>query len=376
MTGNTREHPALAPFALLGSTLSNRLAVAPMTRVSAAPDGTPTGQMRDYYTEYARGGFGLIITEGTYTDDVYSQGYLNQPGIVSHDHIQAWKKITTTVHAAGSRIILQLMHAGALSQGNRYVASTAGPSAVKPRGQKMADYGGSGPWDAPKEMTLDDIETVVTGFTTAALNARLAGFDGIEIHAANGYLLDQFLTDYTNQRTDDYGGTVERRTRLITEIVRRTKEAVADENFSIGVRISQTKVNDFEHRWANGAEDAHVIFSAIAKAGATYLHVASEGRDWIETARFDNGETITQIARKVSGLPVIANGGMHAPDQAADLLDGEHADILSIGRGALANPDLPRKLANNQPLEEFDFKMLHPMATLDSAHAWRQSKGK
>ncbi|MFE7445717.1 tRNA-dihydrouridine synthase [Streptomyces chartreusis] len=374
MTGNTREHPALASFTLHGSALSNRLAVAPMTRVSAAPDGTPTAQMGAYYAEYARGGFGLIITEGTYTDDVYSQGYLNQPGIVSHDQVQAWKKITTAVHAAGSRIILQLMHAGAISQGNRYTTSTAGPSAVKPRGEKMVDYGGSGPWSAPTEMTLDDIETVITGFTSAALNARLAGFDGVEIHAANGYLLDQFLTDYTNQRTDAYGGTLQRRVRLITDVVKRTKEALADDSFSVGVRLSQTKVNDFEHRWAGGAEDAHTIFTAIAEAGAAYLHVASEGRDWIETARFDTGETITQIARKVSGLPVIANGGMHSTDQAADLLNGGHADILSLGRGALANPDLPRKLANNQPFEEFDYKMLHPMATLDNAHIWRQSK--
>ncbi|MEU5281064.1 NADH:flavin oxidoreductase [Streptomyces asoensis] len=375
MAGDTREHPVLESFALQGHTLSNRLAVAPMTRVSAAPDGTPTEQMAEYYAEFARGGFGLIITEGTYTDDVYSQGYFNQPGIVSHDHVQAWKKITTAVHAAGSRIILQLMHAGAISQGNRYTTSTAGPSAVKPRGEMMVDYGGSGPWPVPKEMTLDDIDKVVTGFTSAAVNARLAGFDGIEIHAANGYLLDQFLTDYTNERTDEYGGTVLRRTRLVTDVVKRTTEAVADDNFAVGVRISQTKVNDFEHRWANGAEDARTIFTAVGEAGATYLHVASEGRDWIETARFEDGDTITQIARKVSGLPVIANGGMHSTDQAADLLNGGHADILSLGRGALANPDLPRKLANNQPFEEFDYKMLHPMATLDSAHAWRHNKG-
>src|SRR5690606_16240367 len=186
--------------------LANRLAVAPMTRVSATPDGTPTPEMADYYAEFTEGGFGLVITEGTYTDTVYSQGYLNQPGIVTDGQAAAWRGIVERVHAAGARIVLQLMHAGALSQGNRYRDDTAGPSAVPPLGEKMPEYGGHGPWPTPKAMSADDIDAAVRGFVSSAVRAREAGFDGVEVHAANGYLLDQFLTDYTNRREDAYGG--------------------------------------------------------------------------------------------------------------------------------------------------------------------------
>lgn len=146
---------------------------------------------------------------------------------------------------------------------------------------------------------------------------------------------------------------------------------MADDGFWVGVRLSQTKVNDLGHRWKAGAVDARVIFTALAGAGVTYLHIASEGRDWIETARLGIGETITALARQTTGLPVIANGGMHDSARAAQLLDDGHADLLSLARGALANPDLPRRLADGRALDRFDHEMLQPMATLDNARAWR-----
>ncbi|GAA1652059.1 NADH:flavin oxidoreductase [Nonomuraea maheshkhaliensis] len=365
-------HPALRPERIGGLTLANRLAVSPMTRVSAAPDGTPTPEMADYYAAYAEGGFGLLISEGTYTDTVHSQGYLNQPGIVSGEHTEAWREITERVHAAGSRFVMQLMHAGALSQGNRYRDDTAGPSAVLPRGEKMPEYGGSGKWPVPKAMTPADIETAVDGFVRSAVRARRAGFDGVEVHGANGYLVDQFLTDYTNLRDDSYGGPVSGRVRLAAEVVAAIRAEVGA-GFCVGIRLSQTKVNDFTHRWPGGSHDAKVIFAALAEAGASYLHIASEGRDWIETARLDGGATITGLARQVTGLPVIANGGMHDLARAAQVLSDGHADLLSVGRGALANPDLPRRLHQGRPLAEFDHMMLQPMATLGNAALWRQA---
>ncbi|WP_169947471.1 tRNA-dihydrouridine synthase [Microbispora sp. H11081] len=369
MSAFTPDHPALLPLRLAGLDLPNRLAVAPMTRVSAAPDGTPTPEMTGYYTEFAEGGFGLVITEGTYTDTVHSQGYRNQPGIVSDAHVAAWREITRRVHAAGGRIVLQLMHAGALSQGNRYRDDTAGPSAVPPRGEMMPEYGGSGRWPIPREMSKADIETAVAGFADSAVRAREAGFDGVEVHGANGYLLDQFLTDYTNRRTDSYGGDVAGRVRLAAEVVAGIRAQVGPD-FCVGVRLSQGKVNDFTHRWAGGSRDAKIIFAALADAGATYLHVASEGRDWIETARLDGDVTITALAREVTGLPVIANGGMHDLAQAARVLADGHADMLSVARGALANPDLPRRLAQGLALDRFDRAMLEPMATLGNARRW------
>lgn len=365
-------HPALEPVTLAGAKLANRLAVAPMTRVSAGEDGTPTEAMNRYYSAFAEGGFGLVITEGTYTDTQYSQGYFFQPGIVSEKHVEAWRPIAESIHAGGARAVMQLMHAGALSQGNRYRTDTAGPSAVRPKGQMMPEYGGSGPWPTPRAMSDDDIETAVQGFAAAAVNARRAGFDGVEVHAANGYLLDQFLTDYTNLRDDSYGGPVSHRIRLTAQVVERIRALVPDEGFVLGVRLSQTKVNDFQYRWA-GAGDARVVFTSLADAGADYLHIASEGRDWIETARLDDGDTITALAKKVTGLPVIANGGMHDLDQAAQLLEGGHADVLSLGRGALANPDLPNKVAGGHELETFDHAMLQPRASLENAEQWRRN---
>ncbi|MBE3014151.1 NADH:flavin oxidoreductase [Microbispora sp. NEAU-D428] len=365
-------HPALREGRIGGLVLANRLAVSPMTRVSAEPDGTPTAEMADYYAEFAEGGFGLVLTEGTYTDAAYAQGYHNQPGIVTRRHVEAWREITGRVHAAGSVAVLQLMHAGALSQGNPHRSGTAGPSAVPPRGEMMPEYGGSGPWPLPAAMTRADIAEAVAGFVSSAENAREAGFDGVEVHGANGYLIDQFLTGYTNLRDDFYGGPVGNRVRLAAEVVGAIRAAVGPD-FCVGIRLSQGKVNDHGHRWPGGAHDAEIIFAALAEAGATYIHIASEGRDWIETARLDGGVTITGLARRVTGLPVIANGGMHDSARAAQVLADGHADLLSVGRGALANPDLPRRLRAGVPLEEYDHRILDPMATLANARSRRRA---
>jgi 2,4-dienoyl-CoA reductase-like NADH-dependent reductase (Old Yellow Enzyme family) len=366
----TQSHPALTAIRIGHFDLVNRLAVAPMSRVSAAPDGTPTAEMADYYGQFARGGFGLVIAEGTYTDTVHSQGYLNQPGLATDAHVGGWRQVTDAVHAAGTPMVAQLMHAGALSQGNSYVAEAIAPSAVAPIGQMLEEYGGSGSWRVPREMAITDIDLAVAGFAAAAERAKVAGFDGVEIHAANGYLLDQFLTVYTNARNDEYGGSVTNRVRLTARVIAEVRRRVGTD-FLIGVRLSQTKVNDLAYRWPGAAEDADVIFSAVADAGADYLHIASEGSNFIDIARFSDGRTITAVARQVTGLPVIANGGMHDLRQAADVLDGGHADLISIGRAALANPDLPTRLADGAELHPFDHAMLSPMATISNARSWR-----
>ena len=365
--------PALTPQRIGDVTLRNRLAVAPMTRVSATPDGNATAEMADYYAAFARGGFGLVITEGTYPDTDHSQGYLNQPGLATNVHVDAWRPVTDAVHAHGTPIVAQLMHAGALSQGNSYGAGTIAPSAVAPRGSMMEEYGGTGDWPTPHTMTAHDIDTLVGHFGSAAERARAAGFDGLEIHAANGYLLDQFLTTYTNTRDDEYGGAVANRIRVTGRVLSAVRDRVGPD-FLLGVRLSQTKVNDFTYRWPGGAADAEVNFAAVAEAGADYLHIASEGRDFLDTARLSDGRTITALARDVSGLPVIANGGMHDLGQASDVLDGRHADVLSFGRGALANPDLPQRLSSGVALDRFDHAMLSPMATIANARSYREAR--
>ncbi|MFE7445119.1 NADH:flavin oxidoreductase [Streptomyces chartreusis] len=361
-------HPALQPFDLASTTLPNRLAVSPMTRVSADADGTPTAEMADYYARYAHGGFGLIITEGVYTDEYYSQGYFNQPGITNDRHAKAWRQVSDAVRQAGAQPVMQLMHAGALSQGNRYTEDTAGPSAIQPLRAKMEAYGGSGPWPVPTAMTAEDIARVVAGFAASAVTAREAGFAGVEVHAANGYLLDQFLTPYTNERSDEFGGTVANRVRLTASIIAAIRRAIPDPEFWVGVRLSQGKVNDHDYRWQGGAEEAALIFASVCDA--SYIHIAGEGSGWAESSLLETGETITALARRVTGLPVIANGNLGQADLTARVITENHADLISLGRTALANPDYPGKLAQGTAPGAFDPTMLDPAVTISNSAAW------
>jgi 2,4-dienoyl-CoA reductase-like NADH-dependent reductase (Old Yellow Enzyme family) len=327
----------------------NRIALAPMTRISATEDGCSTETMKRYYTKFARGGFGLLITEGVYTDELYSQGYLNQPGIANAKQTYSWIQIVDSVHKEGAKIVCQLMHAGAVSQGNRYRNHTIAPSARLPRGEQMRFYRGEGAFPMPKEMDDNDISAVKIGFATAARNAKKAGFDGVEIHGANGYLLDQFLTDYTNTRADRYGGSTESRVRFIKEIIQAVREAVG-ESFVIGVRISQQKGNDGKHKWTSKEADAKIIFSQIGQSGVDYIHVTEP--DAIKPA-FGEGETLAALSKKYGKVPVIANGGMHDPLLAEAMVTQGVADLVSIGKGALANQDWPIKWRNNEDFAEF-----------------------
>ncbi|WP_459549275.1 oxidoreductase [Nocardia sp. X0981] len=365
-------HPVLSEVRIGALRLRNRAVVAPMSRVSTAGDGVPTAAMAEYYARFAAGGFGLIITEGTYTDEEFSQAYPDQPGIVTADQLGAWRVVTDAVHAAGGVIALQLMHAGALVQGNRHSGRGIAPSAVPPKGAKMSAYGGEGPFAVPEAATHEDIHRIVGGFAASAVRARTAGFDAVEIHGANGYLIDQFLTDYTNRRDDEYGGDPAGRVRFAVEVVRAVRAAVGPA-FPVGLRLSQTKVNDFGYRWS-GAAEAETIFRAVGAAGVDYLHLASEGRDWYETAVLDTGATVTRLARAITGLPVIANGGMHVPDLAHTVLDEGHADLVALGRGALANPDWPQVIAAAARPAEFDRTMLDPEVTLAAQRSWERAR--
>jgi 2,4-dienoyl-CoA reductase-like NADH-dependent reductase (Old Yellow Enzyme family) len=154
-------------------------------------------------------------------------------------------------------------------------------------------------------------------------------------------------------------------------VVTRVREAVAG-RLAVGIRLSQTKVNDFTYRWPGGRADAEHIFAAVREAGAAYVHLASEGRDWHETARLPpDGLTITETARRIAGVPVIANGGMHDPALAESLLRDGHADLVSLARGALANPDWPKRFAAGAPFARFEHEMIEPLASIDQTDAWR-----
>jgi len=342
--------------------LTNRVALAPMTRVSATAEGLPTNQMGGYYRRFADGGFALLITEGLYIDHQASQGYLFQPGIADAAHAECWKRVVDGVHEAGAKIFAQLMHAGSQSQGNPHMDSTLGPSAVRPRGEQLAMYRGSGLFQTPKAMTGEQIGEVREAFVNAARMARDAGFDGVEIHGANGYLLDEFLTDYLNTRTDAYGGSVANRVRLAAEVCRDVVEAVGAD-LAIGIRISQGKVSDNHHRWRGAEEDAAVIFSTLGETGIDIIHT-TEYRA-LAPAFADTDTTLAAMAKKYSGLPVIVNGNLDDPRDAAAMIDSGAADIVALAKPALANRDWPRRVRGGQPLSpDLPTDLLGPIANV------------
>lgn len=344
-------YPHLFQSLNIGSlAIKNRIGLAPMTRTSAEENGVPSERMIKYYSRYAKGGFGLLISEGTYPDEAHSQGYLNQPGIANKQHIEGWKKVTDKVHDAGSKMICQLMHAGALSQGNVYKDKAKAPSAVRPKGEKLSFYGGEGPYPTPEVMSHEDIQQAIQGFVNASLNARDAGFDGIEIHGANGYLLDQFLTDYTNKRTDEYGGSTENRVRILVEVCQAVRKAVG-EGFPVGIRISQSKVNDYTHKWAGAEKDAEIIFSLLGRSGIDFLHVTEFHAN--ASAFSESGPSLAVLAKKWGKLPVFANGNLNTPELAEEMLAKGEVDVVAIGKAALANKDWANIAYKGGPLEEF-----------------------
>ena len=359
-----------APVVLGPLSLANRLAVAPMTRVSATADGHATARMVDYYGKFAAGGFGLILTEGVYTDKKYAQGYLFQPGLADDFQRDAWRAVVERVHAAGGKIVAQLMHAGAIAQGNAYTSTSKGPSAVQPKGVQMTFYRGEGPYRLPEALTLAEIDEAVDGFARSAARAKEVGFDGVEVHGANGYLLDQFLTEYTNQRSDVYSGSLERRLRLGVETIHAVRRAVGSD-FAVGYRVSQGKVNDFTHKWAGGESEAAAVFKTLAAAPLDYLHT-TEFEAW--QPAFSDGLSLAAIARRHGSIPVIANGSLHDPAAAADMLERGVADLISLGRGALTHADWPRRAQKGQPLKEFDRALLSPIADLANADRSRSMR--
>jgi 2,4-dienoyl-CoA reductase-like NADH-dependent reductase (Old Yellow Enzyme family) len=353
------------PIHINGHTVKNRLAVAPMTRISATEDGRATESMTHYYERFARGGFGTVITEGTYTDQAFSQGYIYQPGMTDEAQANAWKPVVNGIKAHGALAIAQMMHAGALSQRNRFRDGTVGPSAIQPKGTQMTFYHGKDRYKVPAEITEEQIADAIAGFADSASRAiNIAGFDAIEIHGANGYLLDEFVTDYTNSRTDHWGGSTENRVRMVLETFKAVR-AKLGVSVPVGVRISQGKVNDYAHKWAGAQRDAEVIFGGLADAGADFIHV-TEFEAW-KPAFAERGPSLMRLARRYAPKATIfANGSLHNIAQAVAALEGG-ADIVTIGRGALANPDLPKRLPNRDALNEFDPSILDPIANIKEA---------
>ncbi len=366
----TADDPLFCTLRIGSLTLPNRVALAPMTRVSAEENGCPTPRMVEYYRDFAAGGFSLLVTEGIYTDQAYAQCYLHQPGLACDLQLHAWRPIVDAVHASGSRVIAQLMHGGALSQGNSHRPGTRGPSAQRPKGQQLAFYRGAGDYAQPEAMTLIEIAEAISGFAQAAVRAKAAGFDGVEIHGANGYLLDQFFTQGVNLREDDYGGDVVGRLRLTIEVIQAVRAAVGND-YVVGVRISQGKVNDFLHKWVGGETEADAVFRTLSDQPLDYVHT-TEFEAW--QPAFGQGPSLATIAKRNMTATVIANGSLHEPERARRLIAGGEADMISLGRGALANADWPLRVVAGQALNDFDRAILSPIADLANADRLRDDR--
>ncbi|MBA9001978.1 N-ethylmaleimide reductase [Actinomadura cellulosilytica] len=341
MTNTPATSDLFAPARLGPLHLPNRLVMAPMTRNRAAADGTPTPLMAAYYAQ--RASAGLIIAEAT-TPNAVGRTYPDIPAIHDPAHVAGWRRVTGAVHAAGGRMFLQLQHGGRIGHPDNSGLTPLAPSPI-PLPDTVFTRGGHRPAVVPLEMTAGDIRSTVADFAAAARNAVEAGFAGVEVHAANGYLIHQFLARGTNHRTDAYGGPVAGRIRFAVEVVRAVADAIGPER--VGVRISPGFTG-------NGMDEGDTddiypaLVDALAGMGLAYLHVvfADPGQPLFHTIRNRwPGTLIANPALPWPG-PLPADGGRHE----AERLLAAGADLISLGRAFLANPDLVERLRIGAPL--------------------------
>lgn len=340
---NTDAQDLHAPIQLGALTLRNRIVMAPLTRNRAGDGNVPQALNVEYYRQ--RASAGLIITEATQIAP-QGVGYPNTPGIHSQAQIDGWREITNEVHARGGQIVLQLWHVGRISHPSLQPdgALPVAPSAIKPEGE-VVTYDGSQPFVTPRALEFEEIPAIVEAYRQAALNAKAAGFDGVEVHAANGYLLDQFLRDGTNTRSDAYGGSVENRSRLALEVVEAVTEVWCADR--VGVRISPTGTFNSMSDSDPQATFEYVV-SELDRFGLAYLHVVENFGPEAATVDFD-WSALRQIFRGA----YMANGGYERDTAVQSLADGK-ADLVSFGQLFLANPDLVERFAQNAPLNVAD----------------------
>lgn len=335
-----------APYKLGQLELKNRFVMAPMTR-SRAINNTPNDLMREYYQQ--RSTAGLIIAEGT-APSVNGTGYIRIPGLYNAEQIEGWKKITDAIHSNGSFIFSQLMHTGRaahidnLAVGGEIIA----PSAVSSVGNDIwTDTLGLQPASLPREMTIKDIEQAKSEYVQASLNAVEAGFDGVELHGANGYLLDQFLNPASNLRTDLYGGSIENRSRFFLEVTKAVSDAIGKEK--VGVRISPYSNFNGMIIYPEMEELFLYLVSELNKIGIAYIHYGehtSMGQPPL-TASIKKG-----IRENFKGAIIVANN--YNAETALRDIASNAIDLPAFGRAFLANPDLPNRILNNIPLTEPD----------------------
>jgi N-ethylmaleimide reductase len=331
------------PFSVGKMDLPSRLVMAPLTRSRAGAGMVPQDLNVEYYRQ--RASAALIITEGTQPSAV-GQGYLTTPGIHSPEQVEGWRKVADAVHAEGGRVVVQLMHVGRVSHpDNNGGLEAVAPSALAAPGE-MFTVGGMKPHPVPRALETGELAGIVGEFVSAARNAIEAGLDGVELHAANGYLLHQFISPASNQRTDSYGGAPENRIRLVLEVAQAVSAAIGPER--VGIRISP----GHQVLGMNETDDADIaatygaLADGLAPLGLAYLHVLA-----------DPATDLVQDLRKRAGAPLIANSGfavVTTREEAEQLVADDVAELVAVGRPFIANPDLAKRWQTGAALNEPD----------------------
>lgn len=334
-----------SPTTLGPLTLQNRLVMCPLTR-NRATDNVPNALMVQYYGQ--RASVGLIVTEGT-SPSPNGLGYPRIPGVYSPAQVAGWKAVAEVVHVGGAKLFMQLMHCGRIAHplnlpaGARVLA----PSAVAAAGEIYTDAAGMKPHPVPQAMSAEDIRTAVAEFVTAARHARAAGCDGVELHAANGYLLEQFIRPNSNRRTDDYGGPIENRARFVLEVADAVSAAIGRER--VGIRLSPYGVfNDMPLYDGMDADYAYLAAQLDAR-GLVYVHLV----DHSPMGAPPVPDAIKDMFRRRFRGALILSGGYDAARAERDLQAGR-CDLVAVGRPILANPDLVRRWQTGAALNEPD----------------------
>ena len=330
----------------LGSlTLQNRLVMAPLTRCRATGN-VPNALMAEYYAQ--RGGAGLIISEGT-SPSANGLGYARIPGIFSQAQIDGWAGVTRAVHSKGAKMYMQLMHTGRVTHplnlpaGARMIA----PSAVAAAGEMYTDTEGMKAQPVPEAMSEADIDSTRQEYVQAAKNARAAGFDGVELHAANGYLLEQFIRPNSNIRSDRYGGAIESRARFVLEVAAAVADAIGKDR--VGIRLSPFGVFNDMPFYPEMAADYAYLTEQLNNLGLVYLHIVDHSAQGAPEVP----DSIKQTMRRLFKQSLILSGGYDAERAERDLAAGK-GDLIAVGRAFLANPDLPARWQAKAPVNEAD----------------------
>ena len=329
------------PYQVGPYTLPNRIVMAPLTRNRASAGNIPNDMNIEYYVQRATAG--LIITEASQIS-LQGVGYPNTPGIYNSAQVNAWKKITDAVHNHDGRIFLQLWHVGRISHPSLQPDGVlpVAPSAIKPEGN-ASTYDGKKPFVTPRALETHEIPGIIEQFKNAAQNAMDAGFDGVEIHAAHGYLLDEFLRDGSNKRTDNYGGSIENRARLLLEVTTAVTNICGANR--VAVRLSPLESYGSMHDSQPEATFSYVV-EQLNKFGLAYLHVRENKIS--EVADPSQYFDMRNLRRLFSG-PYMVNGG-YDRDRANTVIENHDADLVAFGQLFISNPDLPARLKINASL--------------------------